>query len=94
MRYLVFFFDLRDLADSSCMLFLTRERCFKERVHNVDCQVRTKHAAAERGESPAERKKAEEKEIANNPANLIREAMDKADDALLDTIEKKREKPV
>lgn len=51
-------------------------------------------AAAERGESPAERKKAEEKEIANNPANLIREAMDKADDALLDTIEKKREKPV
>lgn len=51
-------------------------------------------ATPERAESTAERKKAEEKELANNPANLIREAMDKADDALLDTIEKKRENPV
>lgn len=51
-------------------------------------------ATPERAESAAERKKAEEKELANNPANLIREAMDKADDALLDTIEKKRENPV
>lgn len=51
-------------------------------------------ATPERAESATERKKAEEKELANNPANLIREAMDKADDALLDTIEKKRENPV
>ena len=48
----------------------------------------------ERTTSAAEEAKAELKAIANDPANLIREAMDRMDAAILQTIDENREKPV
>jgi chromosome segregation ATPase len=48
----------------------------------------------ERNVSNAAEEKAEAKAIANNPANLLREAMDRMDAAILQTIDENREEPV
>lgn len=48
----------------------------------------------ERNVSAAEEEKAEKKAIANNPANVLREAMDKMDEAILRTIDENRDKTV
>lgn len=48
----------------------------------------------ERNTSAAEEAKAELKAIANDPANLIREAMDRMDASILQTIDENREEPV
>lgn len=49
---------------------------------------------AERNVSAAEEEKAEQKAIANDPANVLREAMDKMDEAILQTIDENRDKTV
>lgn len=46
------------------------------------------------GESPAEQKKAEEKEIANDPARILREAMDRMDEGILKDIDENRDRNV
>ena len=48
----------------------------------------------ERNVSAAEEEKAELKAIANNPANVLREAMDKMDEAILQTIDENRDQTV
>ena len=48
----------------------------------------------ERNVSAAEEEKAEKKAIANNPANVLREAMDKMDEAILQTIDENRDQTV
>lgn len=49
---------------------------------------------AERNVSAAEEEKTEQKAIANDPANVLREAMDKMDEAILQTIDENRDKTV
>lgn len=49
---------------------------------------------AERNVSAAEEEKAEKKADANNPANVLRDAMDKMDEAILWTIDENRDKTV
>lgn len=49
---------------------------------------------AERNVSAAEEEKAEQKAIANDPANVLREAMDKMDEAILQTIDENRDQTV
>jgi chromosome segregation ATPase len=48
----------------------------------------------ERNVSAAEEEKAEQKAIANDPANVLRDAMDKMDEAILQTIDENRDKTV
>ena len=48
----------------------------------------------ERNVSAAEEEKAEKMAIANNPANVLREAMDKMDEAILQTIDENRDQTV
>ena len=49
---------------------------------------------AERNVSAVEEEKAEKKAIANDPANILREAMDKMDEAILQTIDENRDTTV
>jgi chromosome segregation ATPase len=51
-------------------------------------------APAERNASAAEEEKAEKKAIANDPANILREAMDRMDESILRTIDENRDKTV
>ena len=51
-------------------------------------------APAGRNTSAAEEEKAERKAIANDPANILREAMDRMDEAILRTIDENRDKTV
>ena len=51
-------------------------------------------AAVERNVSAAEEEKVEKKAIANDPANVLREAMDRMDAAILRTIDENRDKTV
>ncbi|MBP5788244.1 MAG: DUF29 family protein [Kiritimatiellae bacterium] len=48
----------------------------------------------ERNVSAAEEEKAEKKAIANDPANVLRDAMDKMDEAILQTIDENRDQTV
>lgn len=48
----------------------------------------------ERNVSAAEEEKAAQKAIANDPANVLRDAMDKMDEAILQTIDENRDKTV
>lgn len=50
--------------------------------------------APERSNSPAEEKKAEKKEIANDPARILREAMDRMDEEILRDIDANRDRSV
>jgi len=51
-------------------------------------------AEVDRGPRPAEEEKAERKALENDPANLLREAMDRMDKAILQTIDEKRDQTV
>ena len=50
--------------------------------------------ATERAPTPAEEEKAEQKALANDPANLLREAMDRMDASILRTIDENMDKTV
>lgn len=54
-------------------------------------QVADAFSEAEETQSPSDQKKVEEKEIANNPLNIIRESLDRLDDAMTQTIGENRE---
>ena len=49
---------------------------------------------SELAETPAEQKKAEEKAIANDPARILREAMDRMDEGILRDIDENRDRSV
>lgn len=54
-------------------------------------QVADAFGVAESAQSPSDQKKAEEKEIANNPLNSIRESLDRLDEAMDQAIGENRE---